>query len=360
MLKKLDRYILREFYKWLILMLVAVIALFIIVNFFETIDKFVDKKPGIISIVRYYYFQIPGLIILLFPMAHLLAGFFSIGEMARRLEILAIKASGINLYRLIAILSIAGIINSFIAFGVGEFLTPVANRKFRYVKTVEIEKRSSPFRRIFARNLSFFGRSDYLYFFKYINSRDNRAIGIVIMKIRNGEVIKRIDAKTGFFKNGHWILDQVSVRNFKGDEVEVKFYNKKEFPELSESPFNLLKEQYELDEMSVFDLMKQLKALKSAGLNYMKVLAEIHVRFAFPFANFVILFFSLPLAASMRGRGRALGFGLSVLLSFIYWGILQTAKIMGQLGKVDPLIAAWIPNIVFFIPGLFFTLRLRR
>ena len=360
MMKKLDRYMLKEFYKWLIIMLVAVIALFIIVNFFETLDKFVDKKPSVFSIIKYYYFQIPGLIVLLFPMAHLLSGFFSVGEMARRLELLAIKASGINLYRVLGVLALAGIFNSFIAFGIGEFLTPSANRKFRYVKKVEIEKKASPQHRIFARNLSFFGKSGYLYFFKYINSRNNRAINPIIMRIVNGKVVERIDARTGHFKNGHWILSNVTVRKFKGDEVEVKFYKVHEFPELKESPFDLLKEQYELDEMSVFDLRKQMKALKSAGLSYTKVLAEIYIRFAFPFANFVILFFSLPLAASMRGRGRALGFGLSVLLSFIYWGLLQTSRILGQLGKVDPLIAAWLPNILFFIPGLLFTLKLRR
>ncbi len=359
-LKKLDRYFLKEFYRWLILMLAAVIMLFIIVNFFETLDKFVDKKPAIVSIFRYYLFQIPYLFVLLLPMAHLLASFFSVGEMARRLEILAIKASGINLYRIVATLSFAGLVNSGVSFAVGEFLTPAANKKFRYVKTVEIEKKKSPYRRIFAKNLSFFGRSGYLYFFKYISSRNNKGIGPIVMKVRSGKVVQRIDAREGYYRDSLWVFKDVTVRNFLNGEVRVKFYSEKEFPELKESPFQLLKEQYRLDEMSIFELKRQLEMLRSAGLDYMKILAEIHVRIAFPFANFVILFFSLPLAMSMRGRGRALGFGLSVLLSFIYWGILQSSRIMGQLGKIDPLIAAWIPNILFFIPGLYFMLKLRR
>ncbi len=341
-------------------MLVAVIMLFIIVNFFETLDKFVDKKPPIISIVKYYLYQIPYLIVLLFPMAHLLASFFSVGEMARRLEILAIKASGINLYRVVLVLAFAGLINSGISFVVGEFLTPGANKKFRYVKTVEIEKKRSPYRRIFAKNLSFFGKSGHLYFFKYISSRNNKGISPIVMKVKNGRVVQRIDAREGVYKDSLWIFRDVTVRNFSNGEVKVEFYSEKKFPELRESPFELLKEQYRLDEMSIFELRRQLAVLRSAGLDYMKILAEIHVRIAFPFANFVILFFSLPLAMSMRGRGRALGFGLSVLLSFVYWGILQSSRIMGQLGKIDPLFAAWIPNILFFIPGLYFMIKLRR
>ncbi len=341
-------------------MLAAVILLFIIVNFFETLDKFVDRKPSIFSILKYYLYQIPYLVVLLFPMAHLLASFFSVGEMARRLEILAIKASGINLHRILIVLGFAGLLDSGISFVVGEFFMPEANRKFRYVKTVEIEKKRSPFKRIFARNLSFFGKSGYLYFFKYISSRNNRGISPIVMKIRNGRVVQRIDARDGVYRDSMWVFKDVTVRDFFDGEVKVEFYREKEFPELTESPFELLQEQYRLDEMSVFDLKKKLSALKSAGLDYLKILAEIHIRIAFPFANFVILFFSLPLAMSMRGKGRTLGFGLSVLLSFVYWGILQSSKIMGQLGKMDPLLAAWTPNILFFLPGLYFVFKLRR
>jgi lipopolysaccharide export system permease protein len=346
-MKIIDRYTLKQFLKMLILFLAGVIFIFILVNFFERIDKFVEKRASPISVIKYYLFQVPYLIVLLFPVAHLLATFFSLGEMARKNELLAIKASGINLIRLFKPLILLALLNSFLAFVLSETLSPLGMRIARDVYAVEIRKGTRRFGRTFAKDLSFWGRGNRFFFFESINSTKNMAYGIIMMEFKDGEISKRVDARKGVYAKEGWIFYDVTERIFKGDRDVVNFFKEKKFPEISESPFDFLKGRKELEEMGWKELVRRIEMLKRAGLSYAEDLVEFHTRIAFPFANLVILLFALPLASSLRGRGRAYGFGISVIFSFVYWGIMQFSKALGQVEKLGPLLSAWLPNLIF-------------
>lgn len=331
----------------LILFLAGVIFIFILVNFFERIDKFVEKKASPFSIIKYYFYQIPYLITLLFPVAHLLATFFSLGEMARKNELLAIKASGINLLRLFKPLIILALFNSFLAFFLSETLSPMGMRTARDIYAVEIRKGTKRFERTFAKDLSFWGQGEKFFFFESIDSRKNLAYGIIMMEFERGIIKRRVDAKKGIYTKEGWIFYDVTERIFKENGGIVNFFKEKNFSEIVESPFDFLKGRKELEEMEWKELVKRIKMLKGAGLSYSEDLVEFHTRIAFPFANLVILIFALPLASSLRGRGRAYGFGISVIFSFVYWGIMQFSKALGQVERLNPLLSAWLPNIIF-------------
>ncbi len=360
-MKIIDRYILREFVKYLLLFLVGVIFIFIIVNFFEQIDKFVAKKASLVSIAKYYGYQIPYLFNLLLPIAELLAVFFAIGDMARRFELLALKASGVDMYRLFVPILVAGMINSLIAFWIGGYVAGEGMRKAFETRMVEIEKKHYTLHRTFARNLSFLGKGGRLFFFGSINAVSSTVSNVVIMDFdRKGEVVRRIDARSGRFKDGLWTFYSVVEREFHGDSVVTRRYDSRSYPEIKEKPFEFLKVSRELQEMSLPQLYAHRRALREAGLDCAEVDTEIHFRFAFPLINFVILFFALPLASSLRGHGKAYSFGLAVSLAFVYWNLIQIFKVLGQTGELNPMLAVWIPNLLFMVTGLFQNLKVHR
>ncbi len=359
-LKIIDRYVLREFIKYLLLFLIGVIFIFIIVNFFEQVDKFVAKKASLESIAKYYAYQIPYLFNLLLPVAELLAVFFAIGDMARNFELIAIKAAGVDIYRIFVPILMAGLFNSGLAFWVGGYVSGEGMRKAFETRMVEIEKRNYSLHRTFARNLSFLGRGGRLFFFGTINALSNTVSNVVIMDFRGDSVVRRIDARSGRFKDGGWTFYYVVERRFVGDSVIVETYSQRKYPEIKEKPFEFLKVSRELQEMSIPQLYAHRKALREAGLDCAGVDTEIHFRFAFPFINFVILFFALPLASSLRGHGKAYGFGLAVSLAFVYWNLIQIFKVLGQTGELSPFLAAWIPNAIFLVTGFIANLRVQR
>ncbi len=359
-MKILDRYVIREFVKYLLIFLLGVIFIFIIVNFFEQIDKFVAKKASFEAIGKYYAYQIPYLTNLLLPVAELLAVFFAIGDMARRFELLAIKAAGVDMYRIFVPILLVGAFNSALSLWLGGYVAGTGMRKAFEVKMREIEKKNYSLHRTFARNLSFLGKGGRLFFFGTINAVSNSASNIMVMDFRDGKVVRRIDARSGRYKDGIWTFYSVVERDFSGDSIVVRKYLRKEYPEIKEKPFEFLKVSLELQEMSLSQLYSHRRALKEAGLDCAEVDTEIHFRFAFPLINLVILIFALPLASSLRGHGKAYGFGLAVSLAFVYWNFIQVFKVLGQTGELPPLLSAWIPNVIFLVTGILLNLRVQR
>jgi lipopolysaccharide export LptBFGC system permease protein LptF len=136
LIKKIDLYILREYLKVFVVLVFGVIMIYVVVNFFEMTDKIADNKPHPTSIVRYYLWQIPYLLSLLMPIAALLACFFSIGEMNRRMEIIALKASGLDIYRAFLPIIFLGVVNSIIGIYLNWELVPKGRLKAAEIRAL--------------------------------------------------------------------------------------------------------------------------------------------------------------------------------------------------------------------------------
>lgn len=351
MIKKLDRYILFEYLKVFIVLCLGVILIYVVVNFFEMTDKIADNKPNPMSIVRYYLWQIPYLLSLLMPIAALLACFFSIGEMNRRLEILVMKASGINIVRVFLPIIFVGIVNSLIGIYLNWELVPKGRLRAAEIRAIEIEKRGDIPSMTFANNLLFFGEGNRLYFFRYINSKENYAQGITIFAFNERkEIVKRIDATRADFREGLWTLEGVKIREFKGTDESVMYIPRMVDTLMKETPSQFLKPLGD-SLMTVPELLRRIEFLKRAKLESNEERTELAIRFLFPIMNLIILFIGLPLAVftGVRGGGKALAFGSSMFLAFFYWGALQSARALGETGELNPWIAASIPNILFLL-----------
>ncbi len=360
-LKRLDRYYITYFEKFLILATLSVIFVFILVNFFERLDHFMAKKPSPLAIAQYYMYQVPYLIVLLLPVAALLSSFFSIGESARRNEVLVLKASGIPVYRVFMPILFLGILHSAIAFFVNDRWAPEWTRKARITKVLKIEHRKRIFSKNYARNLSFWAQKDRLYFFGALDARINEARNITVIEFEKDHVKRRIDASKARFNGEYWTFFEVTERTFnkEGGEI-VRILPTLEKKGFTTKPREFLRESRELKEMSLKQLKKRIRLLKMAGMETTVENVETQVRYSFPLANLIILLFALPLAVSQRGHGRAYGFGFSVALSFLYWTLLQFSRVIGESGRISPFLAAWTPNIFFFVLGIVAILKLRK
>lgn len=346
-MKVLDRYILRRFFLLFILMLVSVIFIYILVNFFEQLDRFVDKHVSIVAIVKYYTFQIPHLYVLFSPVGGMLAAFLSVGELARRNELLAIKSSGISVYRTLTPLVTMGILLSIVSFGINDTLVPTFQHRVRIIKEKEIEKKKEFNFRSVRRNFSFISPDGKLYFFGKIDAKRNSVSDASVIWLSKGKVTRRIDAKSGEFRNKNWVFYSVVERKFIGSKETVETYEKKVYQDLTSSPFEILKEKRRIEELNIAGLIQLIESLRNAGLDSKRETVELHIRFSFPFANLIVLLFALGLSAQMRGKGRAYAFGLAIFMAFFYWGILQATRSMAGVGRLNPIFSAWFPNLVF-------------
>ena len=128
-MKIIDRYLIREFLKTMLLALVSFVLLFILVDVFEKLDIFIDAKAKAWMVAFYYLYQIPYILVLTLPVAMLLASMGTISQMSRNYEIVALKSSGISLNRIFMPLLVLGLLVSLLVLGFGETVVPFTNQK---------------------------------------------------------------------------------------------------------------------------------------------------------------------------------------------------------------------------------------
>jgi lipopolysaccharide export system permease protein len=87
---------------------------------------------------------------------------------------------------------------------------------------------------------------------------------------------------------------------------------------------------------------------------------ELNYRFSFPLITLILLLICLPISMVLRKGGIAIGLGLSIVLAFVYWGLIQSCRAYGYAGIMTPVIAAWLPNIIFTVFGIISILGIRR
>jgi lipopolysaccharide export system permease protein len=129
-------------------------------------------------------------------------------------------------------------------------------------------------------------------------------------------------------------------------------------PEVDVTPQDFIKSAKKPLSMNYFELRDYISRLKKIGEKVSRELVQLHLKISFPFANLIILLFCVPLVtASSRSRGRGLIFGLGLLVCFLYLSALRICQSLGYNEILSPLAAAWLPNLVFLIIGIFFVIK---
>ena len=102
--------------------------------------------------------------------------------------------------------------------------------------------------------------------------------------------------------------------------------------------------------MNYLELREYISAIKAKGGNASEWLVDLYLKISFPFVSFVIVFFGAPMVAGSSKRGKAASFGLALGICFIYYVLINATQVLGRNGTLHPLIAAWFPNGLFFLP----------
>lgn len=354
MLKILDRYIIREFINVLLVSLFAFIAIFLIVDFLDFADNLIEKEAQFKDILLYYILFIPYIYFMISPPAMLMASLFSFSRLSRRSEIIAIRSSGLSILRilmpiiLIAIAMVA--LNAFLANWV---IPDIEYQRFQ-VKQSKIyhrdDERANP-----TNQMVFRDKDLNYYYFSFYNPIAKTGYFPVINRMENGQISKRLTASrvvvsdTGwtFFDLYTWFYDST------GQILRTGFY-----PQLTDKTFRLQPEYFikpvkKIQHMNLSELNGYIDLLGMGGQPIYKVLMELYLRISFPFANFVTVLFGAPLAIRHFRKGSAsVGFSISLVICFVYYGMQRVFQSVGSNGVFDPFWSAWLSNIFFACIGL--------
>jgi len=358
-MKLLDRYVLREFLGYLMLGLVGFIVIFVVVDIFEKIDVFLDHRASPLLIASFYLYRAPEVVVQVMPVALLLATFLALGQLNKFNELTAMRSAGISLVRiLIPVLGMAALA-ALAALALSELVVPLANRERDDIYEQQIQS-IQPETVAERPDFTYIGSAGRIYYMRLYSVKERRMHQVSIQEFRRDTLRRRIDADEARWDGKRWVFENGIERRFTGDRETATAFRQGALPGLRERPEDFAKETRTPAEMNYFELRTFVDRLRASGGAVTKYLVDLHLKLAFPLVNFIVVMIGASLATQLRLRSAAIGFGLSVAISFIYYAMMRTGQALGHTGALPPYAAAWLGDMAFGLVAILMLWRAQR
>jgi lipopolysaccharide export system permease protein len=354
--KLLDRYVLRRFFQFFFFALLASIVIFVTVDSTEHLDKFIDAKAPYSVVLQYYYLYLPYIVYLTLPVSVLLATLFAVGGLVYRNELTAMQSAGYSLWRILGLLLTVAVPLSAATLLFGESVVPAANHQRKQLYLIEVKKTQTSASTKQGRLYIQVGPNEFLKMENY-NPASRAGDRISLHTFFDGRLVRRITADCIHYSGRTWVLDGVQIRDFSKPSLATTRLDSLPRPDLTVTSDDLANVHVDPEELNYVDLRSMVERLKVSGVRAGKWIVDLAFKISQPFATVIIVLFGVPFAAFRRRGGLVLGFGLSLLVCFIFFGFMQIGKILGYNGTITPAIAAWAGNVIFGTLGLYLVIR---
>jgi lipopolysaccharide export system permease protein len=358
-MKTLDRYVLREFVRNLVFSLGVFVALVLVVDLWEKIDTYIDHGSPALTVLRYYGYQIPYTVSITLPMAMLLASLFTVGQLARRNELVAMRASGVAVRRTLAPLLLLAAAISLFALLFDEHVVPRANEEMRRIEDYDIKKkprRSGAIRH----NVHVLGAEGRIFLVKSYDADNREMADVVVQRFARNRLAERLDAQKARWGGDGWVFQNGFVRTFSDTGETAAPFAELPRHDIREAPEEFATEEKDPEAMNFRELGGYIEKVRAGGSEVGKLEVERQLKVAFPFANFIVVLLGGSLSAVRRKSGLAFGFGVSLALCFVYYGIMRVSEALGGGSSLPAPAAAWTANAVFLVAGVWLLVRAER
>jgi lipopolysaccharide export system permease protein len=353
--RTLDKLVVWSFLKLFIVVALAVPPLFMLGDFTERLDQYLDRGLTRTQIAESYFYKLPEYLQYAFPIAALVATVFTIHAMTRHHEIVAAKAGGISFHRIIAPLVVLGVLLTGAALALSE-IVPRGNRIAAQIQRAEGPSRT--------------WRSDFVYRSETglswqvarLTASDGRMTGLVLERPPTEDAPSlHVTAESATWTEGEgWTLNAGHMRTLLADSTEHAVgFDRMVMPAMVERPEELLEVPREPEEMTYSEIARIAAILERTGGNATEWLVRRGQLLSVPVATLIIILFGAPLATSSKRGGTAFGIGVSLVTVIVFTMMLKFAGAMGEAGAISPWSAAWIPNILFFGAAVLLLVRVR-
>ncbi len=356
----ISRHILREFITLVLGVLAGILIVYLCVEFLQKADKLIKFHASFSQVARFFLFNIPGMISMSLPMATLIAGLIALGNLSRHNEIIAMRASGVSLGKIIAPLLAGGLAISAFGFVNNEFIMPVYSSRANYIRNVEIEKKQQTVM-FQQQKLWLRGPDNSIANIELVSPSRTEMIGLNIYKLNHDfSVRERIKAGSLVWENGEWRLRNSRTYVQEGDTVRSHSSDGEVF-NIVDSPNDLGMIVKDANEMSFSEMWDYVKRLRTSGYNATQYEVDLYTKIAFPVSSLLMILISVPFSIhKVRSGGAGKGFAFAVLIAFIYWILMSVGNSLGKSGSIPPYFAAWLANIIFGLISLVVLVRLQR
>jgi len=370
-----DRLVLRLWLRVFCICVAGFAILFVLADFFERIDNFIDHRSPVGTVLRYYLFSLPEIVRLTLPVDVVLATLFTFGVMGRNNETIALLASGVSMVRIARPVVLVALLCVGFSALLAERVVPDCNARVSRIKRVEIEKRppiDDPIRTDF----KYRGANGYFYYVRLLDTRSQHMTGVVLHQTRDGRVVQRLDAATADWVGDHWEFHDGFRRTFQAErgpaadslatslgarpgDKTAPFHTTR-VPDLEETPEALAHVEPDPNAMNYERLHHQIEMVRESGGNPNDFIVSMYTKLSYPWTSLVLALLGIGLSAHKKKASMASGFGLTLVICFSYLAIEQIGAALGKNERLSPLLAAWIANLVYSAVAIVLLTRVNR
>ena len=357
-LRQLDRYVLQSWVRIFALTALGFPLVSIVINLVDSLNRLLDRGLTTKQIVVSYVYSVPENAFLVMPAAVLFATVFTVGAMGRHSELTAAKAGGQSFHRLMRPIFIAAGLASVLSFVVGELAPGTTARQLEIQKAKQVRPTRTRF------NFVYRGDAGWVYTIRSLDVASRQLKQLMLERQGTGlsypGLVLTADSASYDDSLKIWRLRQGASRVIAGPARQATFnFKSMRLRALKQSPADLLAEPKTPDEMRYAELGRYIDALKRSGNDANKLVVEQALKLALPATCLIIALFGAPMAVTSPRAGAAVGVAISLGTTVIFLLFVQITKAIGAGGVINPIVAAWFPNVVFLFAGLVLLAKVR-
>jgi len=303
---------------------------------------------------------LPAWLMQVFPMITLLALLFSLGDLSKKNEITAMKAAGINTWKIISLLLIVGFAIGTTEFAIRELIVPKTQKYNEKIQKEKIQNEEMQ-KETESSNLIFFMPNNTRLTIGYLNTKEKMIKDVVIEKYNDESAIEcLILSENAIWENDTWLLKNGVIRNFYIDSWSETYF-KSYKSDVNIKPTDMIMQIVSYDSMNTFAFKNYINHRKIFGQETVRERIALNIRYAAIFSHIIIMMIGIPFAIGIGSKlHRVLNFTFALTVAFIYWGAQAITKSFGENSVLQPFIAAWLPNFMFAATGVYILIKIRK
>jgi LPS export ABC transporter permease LptG len=354
-----DRYVIREYVKILLLVLISTLTLFIIVDYTDLAGDVRRNHISFHTIFAYYRFMVFQILNYTVPISVLVSTLVTFGIFSKNNEITAFKSSGVSLYRIALPVIVFGILMSGLSYLMLDYVLPYSNRR-----TDELRNKIKNNKIVSVANnqqkLWFLGHGRYIINFLSYDRNLKQLSQVQVFEFHPTafRLTRRVYADRARWDGQGWVFENGWIRSFPDSggstytplAQPVRLY-------YSERPADFETEVKVPEQMTFSQLRAYIDTIRKSGYAAEELSVKLYQKTSWPFISLVMCLIALPFAFKIGKGGALYGVTIALVLGLFYWLIYAVFTKFGEVGNLPPMLSAWSANILFAIAALYMFLH---
>jgi len=343
-MKVIDRYVVSETVGPFVIGIIGFVLVMTVDLLFTMADLIINKGVPLWAVLKLLLYKLPSILVMTFPVATLFGAAMAMGRLSKDNEIVALRTSGITLFRISVSILVLGAIISFISFFTNEKIVPYANHVSDDIIRQIIYRQPLP---DVKDNVFFKDAQNRYYYARHVDLKHKVMENVMVYEVIGENFPRVILAQKAFFQGKIWQLKDGMIHKFNAKgylNYEAAFSEMK--LNVSEELLNF-SSQKTSQEMDTGELKSMIKMVEKSGLSVNELRTELLMKYSLPLTCFVFALVGIPFSMPSPRSGRTWGVIMTIVFMFTFYVFASVFRSLGRGGLLQPAVAAFTPQITF-------------